>query len=107
MLTRIVGLLFYFLQYSFTIIQYIYIYLFISTEETNQALALTVKMTYKLLINCQEAAANAIRVAVASMITGDVAANWPDLCKSCTPTVISKCQSGKFLDVEFTITNLG
>ena len=84
-----------------------YIYLFISTEEMNQALALTVKMTYKLLIDCLEAAANAIRVAVASMITGDVATNWPDLCKSCTPTVISKCQSGKFLDVEFTITNLG
>ena len=84
-----------------------YIYLFISTEETNQTLALTVKMTYKLLINCQEAAANAIRDDVASMITGDVATNWPDLCKSCTPTVISKCQSGKFLDVEFTITNLG
>jgi hypothetical protein len=36
-----------------------YIYLFISTEETNQTLALTVKMTYKLLINCQEAVANA------------------------------------------------
>ena len=84
-----------------------YIYLFISTEETNQTLALTVKMTYKLLINCQEAAANAIRENVASMITGDVATNWPDLCKSCTPTVISECQSGKFLDVEFTITNLG
>ena len=84
-----------------------YIYLFISTEETNQTLTLTVKMTYKLLINCQEAAANAIREDVASMITGDVATNWPDLCKSCTPTVISKCQSGKFLDVEFTITNLG
>ena len=84
-----------------------YIYLFISTEEMNQALALTVKMTYKLLINCTETAANAIRVAVASMITGDVATNWPDLCKSCTPTVISECQSGKFLDVEFTITNLG
>ena len=84
-----------------------YIYLFISTEETNQTLTLTVKMTYKLLRNCTEADANDIRVAVASMITGKVAANWPDLCKSCTPTVISKCQSGKFLDVEFTITNLG
>jgi hypothetical protein len=34
-------------------------------------------MTYKLLINCTEAAANATRVAVASMITGDVATNWP------------------------------
>jgi hypothetical protein len=84
-----------------------YIYLFISTEETNQALALTVKMTYKLLINCQEAVANATREDVASMITGDIANSWPDLCKSCTPTVISECQSGKFLDVEFTITNLG
>jgi hypothetical protein len=28
-------------------------------------------MTYKLLIDCQEAAANAIREDVASMITGD------------------------------------
>jgi hypothetical protein len=73
----------------------------------NQTLALTVKMTYKLLINCQEAAASAIREDVTSMITGVVATNWPDLCKSCTPIVISKCQSGKFLDVEFNITNLG
>jgi hypothetical protein len=48
-----------------------------------------------------------IREDVASMITGDIANSWPDLCKSCTPTVISECQSGKFLDVEFTITNLG
>ena len=64
-------------------------------------------MTYKLLRNCTEAAANAIREDVASMITGVVATNWPDLCKSCTPTVNSECQSGKFLDVEFTIINLG
>ena len=75
--------------------------------EEDQTLALTVKMTYKLLINCQEAAAITIKADVTSMIKGDVAANWPDLCKSCTPEVNSKCQSGQFLDVDFTIANLG
>lgn len=75
--------------------------------EVNQTLALTVKMTYKLLISCLESAADTIIVDVTNMIKGDVATNWPDLCDSCTPVVTSKCQSGNLLDVEFTLTNLG
>jgi hypothetical protein len=58
-------------------------------------------MTYKLLINCQEAVANATREDVASMITGDIANSWPDLCKSCTPTVISVTPSPPLLQKQY------